>query len=290
MSVSKLKERLDVLLVQKGFFDNRTRAKAAVMEGRVYIGGAICDKAGTMVRDDAEIELRGDTCPYVGRGGLKLEKALDTFSIDLQGCVAMDIGASTGGFTHCMLQRGARKVYSVDVGYGQLDYRLRCDHRVVNMEKVNFRYFTPEMIDERLDFASVDVSFISLNLILPRAAELMKERGGLVCLIKPQFEAGREQVGKGGIVRDPEVHREVIRKSIGYARQNDFVFCGLTYSPMTGAKGNIEYLMMLQTSGAVEDNGHAVPEEAHWEEMISSVVKEAHDHLGLSAARKKEVK
>ena len=275
-----MKERLDVLLVQKGFFDNRTRAKAAIMEGRVYIGGAICDKAGTMVREDAEIELRGDTCPYVGRGGLKLEKALNTFVINLDGCVAMDIGASTGGFTDCMLQRGARRVYSVDVGYGQLDYRLRCDERVVNMEKVNFRYFTPDMIDEKLDFASVDVSFISLSMILPRAAALMKENACLVCLIKPQFEAGREQVGKGGIVRDPAVHREVIRKAIGYAQENGFVFYGLTYSPMTGAKGNIEYLMMIETAAAAQAEGVSDPEEDHLEDIISHVVEEAVAVLG----------
>ena len=275
-----MKERLDVLLVQKGFFDNRTRAKAAIMEGRVYIGGAICDKAGTMVREDAEIELRGDTCPYVGRGGLKLEKALNTFVINLDGCVAMDIGASTGGFTDCMLQRGARRVYSVDVGYGQLDYRLRCDERVVNMEKVNFRYFTPDMIDEKLDFASVDVSFISLSMILPRAAALMKENACLVCLIKPQFEAGREQVGKGGIVRDPAVHREVIRKAIGYAQENGFIFYGLTYSPMTGAKGNIEYLMMIETAAAAQAEGVSDPEEDHLEDIISHVVEEAVAALG----------
>ena len=275
-----MKERLDVLLVQKGFFDNRTRAKAAIMEGRVYIGGAICDKAGTMVREDAEIELRGDTCPYVGRGGLKLEKALNTFVINLDGCVAMDIGASTGGFTDCMLQRGARRVYSVDVGYGQLDYKLRCDERVVNMEKVNFRYFTPDMIDEKLDFASVDVSFISLSMILPRAAALMKENACLVCLIKPQFEAGREQVGKGGIVRDPAVHREVIRKAIGYAQENGFVFYGLTYSPMTGAKGNIEYLMMIETAAAAQAEGVSDPEEDHLEDIISRVVEDAVAALG----------
>ena len=250
------------------------------MEGRVYIGGAICDKAGTMVREDAEIELRGDTCPYVGRGGLKLEKALNTFVINLDGCVAMDIGASTGGFTDCMLQRGARRVYSVDVGYGQLDYRLRCDERVVNMEKVNFRYFTPDMIDEKLDFASVDVSFISLSMILPRAAALMKENACLVCLIKPQFEAGREQVGKGGIVRDPAVHREVIRKAIGYAQENGFVFYGLTYSPMTGAKGNIEYLMMIETAAAAQAEGVSDPEEDHLEDIISRVVEDAVAALG----------
>lgn len=280
-----MKERLDVLLVRKGYFDNRTRAKAAVMEGRVYIKGAICDKAGTMVREDTEIELRGDTCPYVGRGGLKLEKALNTFRIDLSGCTAMDIGASTGGFTDCMLQRGARRVYSVDVGYGQLDYKLRCDERVVNMEKVNFRYFTPDMIEEKLDFASIDVSFISLSMILPRTAELMKEEGCLICLIKPQFEAGREQVGKGGIVRDPAVHQDVIRKAIGYGKENGFVFGGLTYSPMTGAKGNIEYLMMLKTAGMVRSEDLTEQEPDLPDSLISRVVQEAHDQLGLPAGK-----
>ena len=280
-----MKERLDVLLVQKGFFDNRTRTKAAIMEGRVYIGGAICDKAGTMVREDAAIELRGDTCPYVGRGGLKLEKALDFFNIDLRDCIAMDIGASTGGFTDCMLQHGARKVYSVDVGYGQLDYKLRCDDRVVNMEKTNFRYFSPDMIAEKLDFASVDVSFTSLSMILPRAAELLNDRGYMICLIKPQFEAGREQVGKGGIVRDPAVHREVIRKAIGYAEKNGFVFCGLTWSPMTGAKGNIEYLMMIGTEGFAKEKDAEPPKEPEWDPLIDRVVKEAQDILGLSGSK-----
>lgn len=274
-----MKERLDVLLVQKGFFDNRTRAKAAIMEGRVYVGGAICDKAGTMIREDADIELRGDQCPYVGRGGYKLEKALNTFVVDLRGCTAMDIGASTGGFTDCMLQRGASKVYSVDVGYGQLDYKLRCDERVVNMEKTNFRYFTPDMIDEKLDFASVDVSFISLSMILPVAATLMKERGCMVCLIKPQFEAGREQVGKGGIVRDPEVHKEVIRKAVSYAQESGFVFYGLTYSPMTGAKGNIEYLMMIETAEAAREEGIENPALEQLNAIADRVVKEAHEKL-----------
>ena len=276
----KLKERLDVLLVQKGYFDNRTRAKAAIMEGRIYVGGAICDKAGTMIREDAEIELRGDTCPYVGRGGLKLEKALDTFPVDLNGCIAMDIGASTGGFTDCMLQRGARRVYSVDVGYGQLDYRLRCDPRVVNMEKTNFRNFTPDRIDEKLDFVSIDVSFISLKLIFPRAVELMNDRARMVCLIKPQFEAGREQVGKGGIVRDPAVHREVIQRVAGYARENGLIFRGLTYSPMTGAKGNIEYLMVLETAGAAEAEGISDPEEENLNILINRIVEEAREKLG----------
>jgi 23S rRNA (cytidine1920-2'-O)/16S rRNA (cytidine1409-2'-O)-methyltransferase len=274
-----LKERLDVLLVKKGFFENRTRAKAAIMEGRIYIGGRIYDKAGSMVPEDSEIELRGDDCPYVGRGGYKLEKALDTFVIDLRGCIAMDIGASTGGFTDCMLKRGAVKVYSVDVGYGQLDYRLRQDERVVNMEKVNFRYFTPDMIEDKLDFASVDVSFISLSMILPAAAPLLKEKACMVCLIKPQFEAGRKQVGRGGIVKDPAVHREVIKKAAGYARDNGFVFYGLTYSPITGAKGNIEYLMMIETKAAAAEEGIKDPSDEQLDALAERVVKEAHENF-----------
>lgn len=279
-----MKQRLDVLLVQKGYFENRTRAKAAIMEGRIYIGGAICDKAGTMVKEDAAIELRGDTCPYVGRGGYKLEKAIKTFSIDLAGSTCMDIGASTGGFTDCMLQNGAVKVYAVDVGYGQLDYKLRQDDRVVCMEKTNFRYFTPDMIDEKLDFASVDVSFISLSMILPVAALLMKERAELACLIKPQFEAGREQVGKGGIVRDPAVHREVIEKAAGYARESGFVPSGLTYSPITGAKGNIEYLMLLKTPAAAgETPGDGSSAGDAFSEAIDGVVREAHAALDVKS-------
>ncbi|MDD7408479.1 MAG: TlyA family RNA methyltransferase [Anaerovoracaceae bacterium] len=274
-----MKERLDVLLVKKGFFDNRTRAKAAIMEGRVYIGGRIYDKAGTMVKEDSEIELKGDDCPYVGRGGYKLQKALDTFVIDLRGCVAMDIGASTGGFTDCMLQRGAVKVYSVDVGYGQLDYKLRMDDRVVNMEKVNFRYFTPDMIDDKLDFASVDVSFISLSMILPAAAPLLKDKACMVCLIKPQFEAGREQVGRGGIVKDPAVHVEVIQKAVGFAQDNGFVLYGLTYSPVTGAKGNIEYLMMIETAAAAADEGIADPSDEDLQALAERVVREAHENF-----------
>ncbi len=274
-----LKERLDVLLVEKGFFENRTRAKAAIMEGRIYIGGRIYDKAGTMVPEDSEIELKGDDCPYVGRGGYKLEKALDTFAIDLRGCTCMDIGASTGGFTDCMLQRGAEKVYSVDVGYGQLDYRLRNDERVVNMEKVNFRYFTPDMIDDKLDFASVDVSFISLSLILPAAAPLLREKACMVCLIKPQFEAGREQVGRGGIVKDPAVHEEVIKKAVGFAHDNGFVLYGLSFSPVTGAKGNIEYLMMIETAAAAADEGISDPSDEKLDELVSYVVDQAHQNF-----------
>ena len=274
-----MKQRLDVLLVEKGFFENRTRAKAAIMAGDVYIGGRIYDKAGTMVDVDSEIELKGDTCPFVSRGGMKLEKALNTFVIDLRGAVAMDIGASTGGFTDCMLQRGARKVYAVDVGYGQLDWKLRNDGRVINMEKTNFRYMEPDAIGERLDFASMDVSFISLRLIFPAVVKMLKDNACLVCLVKPQFEAGREQVSKGGIVKDPEVHKEVIRLVADYAQDNGLTVYGITYSPMTGAKGNIEYLMMLAMPGCVEEEGIRPGEPEDFAERIEYVVSEAHDKL-----------
>ena len=274
-----MKQRLDVLLVEKGFFENRTRAKAAIMAGDVYIGGRIYDKAGTMVDVDSEIELKGDTCPFVSRGGMKLEKALNTFVIDLRGAVAMDIGASTGGFTDCMLQRGARKVYAVDVGYGQLDWKLRNDGRVINMEKTNFRYMEPDAISERLDFASMDVSFISLRLIFPAVVKMLKDNACLVCLVKPQFEAGREQVSKGGIVKDPEGHKEVIRLVADYAQDNGLTVYGITYSPMTGAKGNIEYLMMLAMPGCVEEEGIRPGEPEDFAERIEYVVSEAHDKL-----------
>ena len=274
-----MKERLDVLLVEKGFFENRSRAKAAIMAGDVYIGGRMYDKAGTMIDTEEEIELRGDTCPYVSRGGLKLEKALNTFVIDLRGAAAMDIGASTGGFTDCMLQRGAKKVYAVDVGYGQLDWKLRIDDRVINMEKVNFRYLDPDSIGEKLDFASIDVSFISLRLIFPVVVQLLKDNACLVCLVKPQFEAGREQVSKGGIVRDPAVHREVIRRVADYAQENGLSVYGLSFSPVTGAKGNIEYLLMLAMPGCVEKEGIRPGEPEDFDRTIERVVREAHESL-----------
>jgi len=238
------------------------------MEGLVYINGQISDKAGTNVDVDSEIELRGDQCPFVSRGGLKLAKALEVFKIDLSSLTCMDIGASTGGFTDCMLQAGAAKVYSVDVGYGQLDWKLRCDERIVNMEKVNVRYLETGTIVDKIDFISIDVSFISLKLILPVAARLLDNGRNLVCLIKPQFEAGRSQVGKNGIVRDKDVHLEVIRNVASYALENGFHVSGLSFSPMTGAKGNIEYLMLL-TKGEdeAEDSGlfdpDAIVSEAH---------------------------
>ena len=240
-----MKERLDVLLVNKGFFESREKAKRAIMAGLVFIGQERYDKAGTMVSEDADIHVKGDTCPYVSRGGLKLEKSIKTWNIDLNGAVCMDIGSSTGGFTDCMLQNGAARVYALDVGTNQLAYSLRVDPRVVVMEKTNIRDLDTDNF-EKLDFISIDVSFISLNLVLPVASRLLKEGGELAALVKPQFEAGREKVGKGGIVRDKTVHREVIENVIKYAENAGLVPCGLSYSPITGAKGNIEYLLYMK--------------------------------------------
>ena len=242
-----MKNRLDTLLVEKGFFTSREKAKASIMAGIVYVDGQKVDKAGTMIKEEAEIEVRGNTCPYVSRGGLKLEKAMELFSFDLENKFCCDMGASTGGFTDCMLQKGATKVYSIDVGYGQLDYKLRIDPRVVNMEKTNIRYMDTSLIEEPIDLISIDVSFISLNLIFPVAAKVLAEDGAIVCLVKPQFEAGREQVGKKGIVRDKKVHKEVIENVISYAEKVNLYPVGLTYSPVTGAKGNIEYLLYLKS-------------------------------------------
>ena len=269
--VRELKERLDVLLVNKGFFSSRERAKTAIMAGDVYVNGGISDKAGTKIDEEAEITVKNDQCPYVGRGGYKLAKAIGTFGLDLAAKTAMDIGASTGGFTDCMLQNGASKVYSVDVGYGQLDWKLRNDPRVVNMEKVNVRYLEPDTIPDRMDFVSIDVSFISLKLIFPVVRELLKKGGELVCLIKPQFEAGREQVGKKGIVRDRDVHRQVIENVIISAVSNGLKPEELTFSPMTGAKGNIEYLLR-----AVNVPEGSFCDSEISKETIGSVIDEAH--------------
>ena len=234
------------MLTEKNMFPSREKAKASIMAGLVYVDGQRIDKPGTPVDDNAEITVREALCPYVSRGGLKLEKALELFHFTLDGAVAVDIGASTGGFTDCMLQKGARKVFAIDVGYGQLDWKLRNDPCVVNMEKVNIRYLDMDTVDKDIDFISIDVSFISLKLVFPVAAQLLAETGSLVCLVKPQFEAGRSQVGKKGIVRDPAVHREVIENVAGYAADNGLYCHGLTYSPVTGTKGNIEYLMFLR--------------------------------------------
>ena len=240
-----MKERLDVLLVKRGLAESREKAKAIIMSGIVYVEDQKEDKAGTTFDENAKIEVRGSTLKYVSRGGLKLEKAMTHFGVTLDQKVCMDVGASTGGFTDCMLKNGARKVFAIDVGYGQLDWKLRNDPRVVNMEKVNVRYLDPETIETPVDFISIDVSFISLKLVFPVAADLLGEDGSLVCLVKPQFEAGREQVGKKGIVRDPKVHCQVIENVITYGRENGLYSHGLTWSPVTGAKGNIEYLMYL---------------------------------------------
>ena len=240
------KIRLDVYLTQKGMTQSRERAKALIMAGQVYIKNQKCDKAGTMLsEEETDVEIRGEQLKYVSRGGLKLEKALSMFPISLSGCTAMDIGASTGGFTDCMLQNGAKKVYAVDVGYGQFAWKLRQDPRVVNMERTNIRYVTPEDIGEELDFASIDVSFISLRLVLPVAYTLLCDRGTVVALIKPQFEAGRGQVGKKGVVRDKKVHFDVIRTVTDFAKDIGFAVKGLTFSPVKGPEGNIEYLAYL---------------------------------------------
>lgn len=240
-----MKERLDVLLVEKGLFSSREKAKASVMAGLVYVDGNRVDKAGNMTNSDSELYVKEPLCPYVSRGGMKLAKAIDTFHLSLKGKLAIDMGASTGGFTDCMLQNGVQKVYAMDVGYGQLDWKLRNDMRVVNMEKTNIRHIDTVAFPEKVDFISIDVSFISLHLILPVAAALLNDNGQVVCLIKPQFEAGREQVGKGGIVRDKNIHREVILKVMKYGEEVNLYPQGLTFSPVTGAKGNIEYLMLF---------------------------------------------
>ncbi len=241
-----MKERLDVLLTERGLAPSREKAKAMIMEGTVFVGGQREDKAGTFFEKDVEIEVRGNTLRYVSRGGLKLEKAIKRFGIGLAGKTCMDIGASTGGFTDCMLQNGAKKVYAVDVGYGQLAWKLRQDGRVVCMEKTNIRYVTPDDIADTLDFASADVSFISLTKVLPAAKELLCADGEMVCLIKPQFEAGREKVGKKGVVRDAKVHEEVIGRVIAFAAGIGFGVRHLDFSPIKGPEGNIEYLLHIR--------------------------------------------
>lgn len=242
-----MKERLDVLLVKQGLAESREKAKAVIMAGCVYVNDQKEDKAGAMFDEaKARLEVRGNTLRYVSRGGLKLEKAVDRFRLELSDKICMDIGASTGGFTDCMLQNGAAKVYSIDVGHGQLAWKLRNDERVVCMEKTNFRYINPEDIADRIDFASVDVSFISLDKILGPAYRLLKPNAQMVCLIKPQFEAGREKVGKKGVVREPGIHEEVIQKVADFAETAGFAILNLDYSPIKGPEGNIEYLIYLQ--------------------------------------------
>ncbi len=268
----KEKERLDVLLVNRGLAPSREKAKAMIMAGDVFVENQREDKAGSTFPVNVNIEVHGEQLKYVSRGGLKLEKAMAEFPITLEGKVCMDIGASTGGFTDCMLQNGAAKVFAVDVGYGQFAWKLRQDERVVCMEKTNIRYVTPEDIGEHLDFASVDVSFISLSKVLPAAKELLKDGGEMVCLIKPQFEAGKEKVGKKGVVREKSVHIEVIQNVIAYATSNGFQVLGLSFSPVKGPEGNIEYLIHLKKA----DAGVLVEE---WLKKAEEVVYESHNIL-----------
>lgn len=267
-----MKERLDVLLVKRGMAESREKAKAVIMSGIVYVDGEKEDKAGTTFQENAVIEVRGSTLRYVSRGGLKLEKAMTHFGVTLEGKVCMDVGSSTGGFTDCMLQNGAIKVYAVDVGHGQLAWKLRNDERVVCMEKTNIRYVTPEEIGDPIEFSSIDVSFISLKKVLGPVKALLTEEGEIVCLIKPQFEAGREKVGKKGVVREKSVHLEVIQGVISHAEGIGFEALHLEYSPIKGPEGNIEYLLHLknhQTTGTYPE-GNLDPEQ---------VVEEAHGNL-----------
>lgn len=248
-----MKKRLDVLLVEKGFFESREKAKAVIMSGCVYVNNQKADKAGTTYDENAAVEVRDNHLRYVSRGGYKLEKAMQVFPITLDGKITMDIGASTGGFTDCMLQNGASKVYAVDVGYGQLAWKLRNDERVVNLERTNMRYVTHEQVPEEIDFFSVDVAFISLKLILPAARGICSAEAEGVCLIKPQFEAGREHVGKNGVVRDKKVHVSVVDEIIGFCLENGFSVLGLDYSPIKGPQGNIEYLLHIKYSDEPEN-------------------------------------
>ena len=266
-----MKERLDVLLVKKNLAESREKAKAVIMSGIVYVDGQKEDKAGSMFEDTALVEVRGSTLKYVSRGGLKLEKAMEQFGVGLSGKVCMDVGASTGGFTDCMLQNGAKKVYSVDVGHGQLAWKLRNDERVVCMEKTNIRYVTPEEIPDRVQFVSIDVSFISLTKVLGPVQALMEPEGDVVCLIKPQFEAGREKVGKKGVVRDPAVHLEVIQMVASFAGSIGLEALHLDFSPIKGPEGNIEYLLHLKNHpGGFYDNS-GIPDK--------ETVRQAHETL-----------
>lgn len=263
-----MKERLDVLLIKKGFFKSRGNAKAVIMAGDVFVDGQREDKAGTMFSDSVDITVRANPIPYVSRGGLKLEKAMQQFHLDLSDRVCMDVGSSTGGFTDCMLQNGASFVYAVDVGRGQLDWGLRNDSRVCCMERTNIRYVVPEDIERKPSFVSIDVSFISLTKVLLPVYNLMDDQGELVCLIKPQFEAGREKVGKKGVVRDPAVHGEVIHKVIDYAKKIDFLPYELDFSPVKGPEGNIEYLLHLMKKSTCESRNIQV------EEIVAGAHKE----------------
>ena len=247
----KIKKRLDVLLTEQGYADTRSKAQAIIMSGQVYVDGQKADKPGVSYEETVQLEVRGAACPYVSRGGLKLEKALRDFGVEPKGYVCSDSGASTGGFTDCLLQQGASKVFAIDVGYGQLDWKIRSDPRVVVMERTNIRYVTPEDLGEPLDLSVIDVSFISLKIVLPAIKNLLKpDVGQVLCLIKPQFEAGKEKVGKKGVVREPEIHKEVLDMFVELAASLDFTILGLTFSPVKGPEGNIEFLGHLTLADA----------------------------------------
>ena len=267
--MAEQKIRLDVAVLERGLSESRAKAGALIMAGQVYVNGQKATKAGLTVKDSDKIEVRGEKMPFVSRGGYKLDKAVKAFHLQLQDCVFMDIGASTGGFSDCMLQNGAKKVYAVDVGYGQLAWKLRTDERVVNMERTNFRYLTPDDIAEQLDFASVDVSFISLKIILPVLYSLLRDGGEAVCLIKPQFEAGKENVGKKGVVRDPSVHAEVVETITQFAFDTGFSVLHLSFSPIKGPEGNIEYLMHIKKE----------KEPIFADTDISALIAESHNTL-----------
>ena len=261
----KIKKRLDVLLVERLYADTRSKAQAIIMSGNVYVNGQKADKAGTSFEETVEIEVRGAVCPYVSRGGLKLEKALRDFGVDVNGFVCSDSGASTGGFTDCLLQQGAKKVFAIDVGYGQLDWKIRSDERVVVMERTNIRYVTPEDLGEPLDLSVIDVSFIGLEIVLPTIKTLLKPNGQVLCLIKPQFEAGKENVGKKGVVRDPKIHKMVLDHFISLVDGLGFKILGLTFSPVKGPEGNIEFLghLSLDDVEGIRPDTEKVVADAH---------------------------
>jgi len=269
--VDNVKKRLDIAVTENGLIDSREKAKSLIMSGLVYVNNQKADKPGMAISDTDKIELRGETMRYVSRGGLKLEKSIPRYRLNLEGAVCMDIGASTGGFTDCMLQNGAVKVYAIDVGYGQLAWKLRTDDRVVNLERTNFRYVTEKEVPDKIDFASVDVSFISLRLILPVAKTLLKQNGEMVCLVKPQFEAGKGRVGKKGVVKEPEIHCEVIAKIADFAYSIGFSVLDVDYSPITGPEGNIEYLLYIKND---DGSVHNVDKET-----IQNTVESSHSNL-----------
>ena len=265
-----MKKRIDILLFEKGLAPSREKAKTMIMAGNVYVNNQKFDKPGDTVNEDAVIEVRGSTLKYVSRGGLKLEKAMELYGFKLDSKICMDVGASTGGFTDCMLQKGATKVYSIDVGYGQLAWKLRQDERVVNLERTNVRYITNEQVPDTVDFVSIDVSFISLGLVIPVLVPFLSDEAMMVCLVKPQFEAGKDKVGKHGVVRDPATHMEVLERAVGFAKNAGFGIVGLEFSPIKGPQGNIEYLMVLTRKD---------PELSVSSEEIKALVESSHNEL-----------